>query len=332
MSRVARMMTVGLLLLAAVPAQGRQSGSVSPGYYYWSWPYVSDPYGLHGAADVIRAQGQFAKDQQQAILIRESIVSARLDNRRKKQEQWLWERANLPTLQDERERTQRIETRRALTDPPITEIWSAKSLNDLLLELQKVYAPEGGAGNVPINPEHLARINVTSGRSGGNLGVLRTGRLRWPSLLQRPDFRPERERLNRLLEEAVEQAKRGDVEGQTVDAILQTAADLDRAFTSRARSLGDQATWTPKQYLDARSFLNQLDDALKLLQDPDAKDYLSGALVAKGRTAGDLVQHMKLNGLRFAPVSPGGERAYLAVHAALVDFARAAGLMDRPTK
>jgi hypothetical protein len=331
MARVLPMMAAAFLLLTAGPAQARQS-SAPPSGYWWSWNYLNDPYGLHGAADVIRAQGQFAQDQQRAVLIRESIVSARLDNRRKKQEQWLWERANLPTLQEERERTQRMETRRALTDPPVTEIWSGKSLNDLLVELQKAYSTDTRAGDVPLNPQHLERLNVTSGKSGGNLGVLRTGRLRWPPLLQRPDFATERERLTRLLDQAVDQAKRGDVDGQTVDGILQTARDLDRAFTGQARLLGDQATWTPKQYLDARAFLNQLDDALRLLQDPDAKDYLSGALAARGKTAGDLVQHMKLNGLRFAPVSPGGERAYLAVHAALVDFARAAGLMERSAK
>jgi hypothetical protein len=101
--------------------------------------YFSDPYGLHGAADVIRAQGQLMKDQQDAYLKREQVRQARIDTHRKQLEQWLWERDHLPTVEDERERFREEQHRRALHDPPPTEIWTAISLNELLNDSVKPF-------------------------------------------------------------------------------------------------------------------------------------------------------------------------------------------------
>src|SRR2546425_4732176 len=75
-----------------------------PTYLAPAWGYVQDPYGLHGAAAVIQAQGQLMKDQQEAFLKREEVRKARLELHRKQLEQWLWERDHLPTAEDERER------------------------------------------------------------------------------------------------------------------------------------------------------------------------------------------------------------------------------------
>src|SRR5262249_7470356 len=100
---------------------------------------------LHGAADVIRSEGQFMINQQQAFLMREEYRKRRLERRRLELQQWLWERENLPTVEDERERTREEQRRRSL-NPPITEIWSAKSLNDLLQDLIKVRSPGSSAG------------------------------------------------------------------------------------------------------------------------------------------------------------------------------------------
>src|SRR5436853_5568320 len=62
------------------------------------WGYNWDPYGgyLHGAADVIRAQSQYMISFQQGRLIKEDVRKAKIDNRRKEIEQWLWERENIP--------------------------------------------------------------------------------------------------------------------------------------------------------------------------------------------------------------------------------------------
>jgi hypothetical protein len=67
---------------------------------------------------------------------------------------------------------------------------------------------------------------------------------------------------------------------------------------------------TPTQYVDARRFLNQLEDALTALQQPDVQNFFNGRWAAKGKTVGDLVKYMADNGLRFAPATQGDEAAY----------------------
>lgn len=321
------------LALVAVDAPAQQLvNNFNPYQVYFPsapssyWGYSWDPYGgyLHGAADVIRAQGQFMINKQQASLIREHVNAAKIENRRAQLEQWLWERENLPTPQDERERLQREEIRRSRNDPPITEIWSAKALNDLLLDAMKIQSA-GGAGATPLREEVLAKINVTTGKSGGNIGLLKGGRLTWPLLLRRPAFAKERELLDRLVAEAVQQAPRGQIDAGTLEEMLQTATRIDRRLIAEAKAARDDANWTPTMYLGAKAFLRDLDSALRVLQQPDAGQYLTGQYGAKGRTIGELVQYMKENGLQFAPAIAGGEAAYAALYQALRDYDVQAG-------
>jgi hypothetical protein len=289
---------------------------VSP---YWGYSY--DPYGLHGAADVIRAQGQLMMNQQQAFLMKEQVRSARLDNRRKDLEQWLWERENLPTPEDDRARYLKEQLRRSRNDPPITEIWSAKALNDLLLDAQKIRRAGVKADAPPLSPEMLAKINVTTGKSGGNLGLLKDGKITWPLLLRsKREFEKDREHLNHLVSQAYRQAVQGQIEADVLVDMQGGVTDMRQLLSTMARSAGDQASWTPTMYFDATSFLNQFDDAIKVLQQPDAAHYILGAYAAKGRTVAELVAYMAEHGLRFAPATAGSESAYTALHKALAEY------------
>src|SRR5262249_47154570 len=150
---------------------------------------------LQGVAAVIRSQGQFMKDREQARLMREQVRTAKLENRKRELEEWLWERQNMPTLEDERERSQKEQLRRSRNDPPLNEIWSGKALNDLLADAKKIQSEGAVALSAPLSGELLAKINVTSGKSGGNIGLLKEGRLTWPLMLRRKQFTKERERL-----------------------------------------------------------------------------------------------------------------------------------------
>src|SRR5262249_32275714 len=159
-------------------------------YYSSLYGYYYDPYGgyLRGAADVINAQGKFAVNQQQAVLVREQIKAERIANRRRSMEQYLWERQNMPALQDDRERTQGQELRRAMTEPPATEVWSGTALNTLLAELQKRLAQgvltTQRSPREPLDEDVLKQINVTPIGGAGSLALLKNGgRLNWPMAL-----------------------------------------------------------------------------------------------------------------------------------------------------
>jgi hypothetical protein len=272
--------------------------------------------------NLIRAQGQFMIDNQKAQLMQQEVRAKKMENRRAQLEQWMWERDNLPTANDERERAQRAALRRSRNDPPVTEIWSAKALNDLLADCKKsFFISEGQAViNAPLPPELLAKINVSNGRGDGNLGLIKSGKLAWPMLLRRSIFNIERERMDQLIVVMVMRAGEGNLDPDLLDEAFQRAEELNNKLVRLSKSRNELGYFNPTQYLDARRFLEQLEHALKGLLEPNAGDYLTGKYAAKGPTVKDLVEHMKNNGLQFAAATPGGYEAYAALYQALRDF------------
>ncbi len=281
-----------------------------PGYY-------SDPYGgyLRGAADVVNAQGQFLVNTQQAYLSREQVRQARLDNRRRNFDEYLYERERRPTLEDERERSRLENVRRSRNDPPVTEIWSGKALNDLLLAIQQQQAKGLRGPAIPVEEDVLKNINVTSGASG-SLGLLRdNGQLHWPLELTRPEYEPERRRLDELAARAYKQAANGAVDA---DTLREMANIVDSLQTRLRRSVADSS---PSDYIKAKRYLNDLDSAIKVLEDPNVSKYANRTLAAKGGTVSDLVTGMSGQGLKFAPAVAGDEGAYVALHRAMASYA-----------
>jgi hypothetical protein len=289
----------------------------SPYPYYPGFGYY-DPYGgyLSGAADVINAQGQFMISTQQAYLQREQVRQARIDSRRKSFDEYLYEREHRPTLEDERERARLENLRRSRNDPPITEIWSGKALNDLLLAIQQQQAQGRRGPTVPVDEETLKSINVTNGANGGSLGVIRdNGRLHWPLELTGTPYQAERQRLDDLAAKAYSQAVSGAVDPSILQEMTST---VDSLQTRLRRNVADVS---PSDYMKARRYLSDLDNAIRVLQDPNVSKYAGGKLAAKGGTVSDLVTEMSSKGLRFAPAVAGDEGAYVALHRALVSYA-----------
>src|SRR5262249_49657673 len=64
------------------------------------------------------------------------------------------------TLEEERERLREERVHRALDNPPLMEIWSGQSLNDLLVDLQNLEARGTKLEDVPLKKEFLRSINL----------------------------------------------------------------------------------------------------------------------------------------------------------------------------
>ena len=77
---------------------------------------------------------------------------------------------------------------------------------------------------------------------------------------------------------------------------------------------------TPSQNIEAHNYVKLLNDAIKVLEGPNAQDYVNNKYAAKGKTVGELVKNMA--GLKFAPATPGSERAYKALQEALAKYYR----------
>jgi hypothetical protein len=80
-----------------------------------------------------------------------------------------------------------------------------------------------------------------------------------------------------------------------------------------------------REYTEAKRFLTQLDEAVKVLRQPDAKSYIDGKYAITATTASELIAHMTQHGLTFSPAGPGEESAYLALHRALVAYSSSTG-------
>jgi hypothetical protein len=278
-------------------------------YGFWS-----DPYGLHGAAAVIQAQGEAVVKVQEALQLK-------IENRRRLVQQWLWERENVPTPEQLRQEYLRLQASHSQYDPPVTEIWSAVSLNHLLDHIQRTQSPgHMPAVSPPLKEEILAKINVTTLRAGANISLLRDGKVPWPILLYRAYFTDKREQVDRIISQLFKQAPQGKIDFGLVEQLIVLVDGLDRDLKGLAGKLGDRADWHPLMYTDAKHFLNQFDDAVKVLQGPDAAKYLGGKYVAKGKNVAELVQNMTDLGLHFAPAKPGDEAEYVALHRALATY------------
>jgi hypothetical protein len=298
---------------------GSSYGSGSPynGSAYYSYP---DPYGggLRGAAEAIDSQGRFEVLWQQSRLSAQEVERSKVDTRRKVYDEWLYELATQPTLEDLRERTQATELRRILHDPPLTDVVSGYALNTLLDNLRSRSDYARGP-HIPLAPALLKDVNVTSRENGGNIGVLKNIKegapLPWPLPLQGAAYRKETVRLNRLAADAVNMAQNGGpVAAGTLNDMLEDVRVLREMVRANVNEL------TPSQSVEAKRFLGQLDDAILALKQQNVGNYFTERWAARGKTAGDLVAYMITHGLKFAPAVSGDETAYTSLYNALMAY------------
>lgn len=288
-----------------------------PPYQPYSYSYA-DPFGgnLYGSAAVIDSAGKLMTSTQQAYLMQEQVKREKIENRRRVFDQWLYERNNTPSVQDEFERMQKLELRRSQNDPPVNEILSAKALNDLLIDIQKLQGKDYKATDLKLDDEILKNINVSPpGKGSANIGLLKKdGPLSWPVTLRGLDYKKDRDLINTLITEAVRQASSGPVDVATLKDMNYAVDRLQQQLALRIKEM------PPNQYIESKRFLNDFKDALNALGLEDASHYFNGKYKAKGKTVAELIDNMTKLGLRFAPAVAGDESAYVALHRLLATF------------
>jgi hypothetical protein len=296
------------------------SGSYNP---YGSGSYYGEsPSGgfLRGTADVINAQGRLVIELEQAKLAHEQVRQAKIDTRRKLFDEIMYERQHTPSYTVLREQAIAENLRRSQSSAPVTEIWSAKALNDILADLGKLHGKKIYGPNISLDPDVLKQINVV-GKGSGNIGLLRNeGQLNWPQGLR--DLKPKdasaelRSNLDAKAVEAVNQATTppNRVNSGVIRDLQANVAKLHRLLAKNVNEL------PANEYIEAKRFLNNFDDAIRALQDPNVGNYFNNTYVAKGKTVQDLVDYMVEKGLTFAPATSGDEAAYRALHSALAAY------------
>jgi hypothetical protein len=286
--------------------------------------YTTNPYAtyngpvggyLSGGADVINAQGNFMMSTQQAYLQREQVRQAKIDSRRKAFDENLYERDKAPTLEDDRERARIENLRRSRNNPPVTEIWSGKALNDLLLAIQQQFDRKIEGPRVPLEESVVKHINVSGSRAGGSLGLLREdGRMEWPFVLRTSQFKSYRDKLDQLAYTAYKQAGSNSVSADTIQEMTKTAD----ALTDELRRNVDKIA--AGDYIAAKRFLRELNDTITTLQDPNVAKYVNQTWSARGSTVGELTKEMTRQGLKFARATAADQAAYVALHSGMVAY------------
>jgi len=320
------------------PGYDPWGGTYSPGGGYGGGGYGGYPYGgynpympyvdpfsgfMRGTADIISAAGSYAVRVQESRMIGQQVAQARVDTRRKIYDQWLYERATMPTNQDERERYQRYELRRALTDPQPTEILSAIPINRIYKDLRDKVAAGAKGQAVVIDEGTLQKINVTA-PGAGNIGVLNPlvdgGTMNWPALLRSDLYQDEVKIINTRCAEAVKQViHKGEVDSSRL-------AEITAAINTLKKKLDDNVTeLTPAQWIEAKRFLSHLEAAQRALNNPNITAYLTDKFSAKGKTVPELVKYMSQKGLEFAPAVTGDEAGYMALYNYLLAYSNSIG-------
>jgi len=217
------------------------------------------------------------------------------------------------TPEQERKRLHEQELAWSRSELPENQTTSATALNILLTDLQGLQTQKVRGPDVTIDPAILASINVIVSGNNGNIGALKhEGRIQWPATLRSPEFDFERQRIDASISKAVDKA----IKAEPVDL-----ADLNAALASMHSRLAAKIQEMPApEYIRAKRLLNELDDAVKLLRQPDAGNYFNQTYAAQGQTVAQLVQSMTRRDLRFAPAVPGDEAAYLVLQRALAEY------------
>jgi hypothetical protein len=294
---------------------------VSPAYLPWGYgpPYLFEsPVGgyLRGMADLTAATGQYWQDIQRARLLREQSRQAALETRRRRMELELEYERLRPTALTLRaaEQAADLEWARRLAAP--ADIWSGRALNTLL---QSILAAPRASGRslIPLDAEVLRGINLNTGTTRGSLGLLKEGgKLAWPLPLLAATFDEARKRFDNNVQQVARGLETG--EGPTPAQLRELNADFS---TLSDLLLGQVRDLSPTEYIGSRRFLNRLRQTLQALADPALVRAAATRLPSSVTTVTDLVDHLRRNGLRFAPaVAPGDEPAYMALYFALREY------------
>jgi hypothetical protein len=276
------------------------------------YPYA-DPGGvLRGQADVMRAYGTVITSQEQARMMREYALQARLDTKKKKFDLDMYIKANTPTFTEEQAKIAKMTLKRIQTQSSEPEIANGKALNLLLDDMRKYPGKRAAVEPFALSEDVLGHLNVTKGLN--SLGVLRNGgEFTWPVVFQEY-FPPEQ---LRLIENQAKALVRGAEKAKLdVNLLKDMRNEIDKVRDQVFKKVLEIPT---TQYLEAKRFLNDLDDARSALERGEAMTQVNfQKWAAGGKNLQQLVDYMIVGGLKFTTATQGDEFAYRAAYSGMV--------------
>jgi hypothetical protein len=315
--------------LATAPGYGTGTNPYSPVDPSLANPYSPynpyNPYNpsygagsvLYGEADVIRASGQLVNSWEQARILREQALQAKLDTRKKEFDLNMYIKANTPTYTQEQEQVARITLRRIQTSSLPGEVSSGRSLNLLLDDLKKFPGKKISLEPLPLNEDILGHLNVTKTTFG--MGLLRdNGKVAWPVEVQKVMTVMQQQNIDKQLRYLVKEANNDRIEN---NVIAEVQKEIERMREELVKKVNDIPT---APYLDAKRFLQDLYDSTRAIEKGEAINQLMFQRFienSKGnRSVQEVADYMIKKGLRFGPAAATDEAAYRAVHSAMANY------------
>jgi hypothetical protein len=279
---------------------------------------------LYGTAAVIASTGDYYKSIMQARLTREQARQAAIETRRQLLREEIEAERMRPRAIDVIRREQATDLALARGNAPAATVWSGRALNDLLHSINKSKKNLTEGPRVPLGERVLEKVNLVSPGFKGQTRLLKgKGKLTWPTVLRDDKFDEARDNFSKKFQWAVGQLEDGEkLKASTVGDLRAALNQLNKQVSESNEEL------SPSQYIEARRHLNQLEQAVRALDDPNVGKVFSNAWKAKGNTVAELVRNM--NGLEFAPASPGQEGAYNELYQALRAFEAGMQTAARP--
>jgi hypothetical protein len=277
-------------------------------------PFLTSSPGftLMGQADVIRAYSTALTSQEQARVMRQQYYQAKLDTQKRKFELEMYIKANTPTFTEEQQKIAAMTLKRLQTTNNQTEIFSAKSLNVILDDLRRTPGKKVAMDKIDLSEDQLRRINVTGATF--SLGILRdNGKFSWPTALEDMLTAEQKKEIEVRAQTLVQNS----VKGRPDPNMLK---DLRVEIEKTRENLLKKVNEIPgPQYLEAKRFLNDFDDARVAIERGEAANQLKfQEFVIGGKTVQEIADFLVAKGLRIAPATQGDEAAYQALNSAMV--------------
>jgi Asp-tRNA(Asn)/Glu-tRNA(Gln) amidotransferase A subunit family amidase len=131
----------------------------------------------------------------------------------------------------------------------------------------------------------------------------------WPLALRVEAFRPEREKLKKVIAVALAEDEKGTIEPKTIEAV-QSAIDQLRIKFEKV------VPQTDPDYVPAQQTIKAMAGLTKMLYSPKMEQIIAELEDYQGTTMGELLSFMQAFNLRFAPANSFRQRQiYLKVYA-----------------
>jgi len=284
--------------------------------YPYGGVYVENPISgyFNGVANLTSAYGQYQQDYQRGRLLNQEVERSKLATRRAWVEYQMWEQSLQPKAEDVRLQKLELELRRAMNNPPVAEIISGDSLNTLLRSARDLQSRGAYGPTIPVDPETLQQLNLSS-TPGVNVALFKDGgKLRWPFALRDTPFDSDREKTQELVYRAIKETQADELSPSTLRELKGKVVSMENTVERMARDMSLQES------IEARRYIDELSKAVKSLEHREATASLNKRTVPQGRTVAEVVQYMTRNGLNFVAALPGSEGAYRAMHHYLVSY------------